>query len=196
MWNDVDNFLTMVGTATDGDTTPTVLGITQLTTANSMASTITTFDDGVVGQQVTVDINDAYTTFDFTGTTLKGNGGRDWLATNGDTLTALYDGTNWLCTCNRNVVPVPQTLTGAGAVSIATDVTWLVTTAADALTLADGTENQHKYIVMKTDGGAGTLTPTSLGNGSTITFDDVGDSAHLIFTNSAWHLVGGTATLA
>jgi len=49
---------------------------------------------------------------------------------------------------------------------------------------------------MKTDGGVGTLTPTSLGNGTTLTFDDVGDSAHLYFTNSAWHFMGGTATLA
>ena len=71
-----------------------------------------------------------------------------------------------------------------------------MTTAADALTLADGTEGQVKFIVMKTDGGDGTLTPTNLGNGTTITFDDVGDSAFLLFTNSAWHFMGGTATLA
>jgi hypothetical protein len=48
---------------------------------------------------------------------------------------------------------------------------------------------------MKTDGGIGTLTPTSLGNGTTIIFDDAGDSADLVFTNSAWHMIGGTATL-
>ena len=62
--------------------------------------------------------------------------------------------------------------------------------------LADGVEGQHKSIVMETDGGVGTLTPTNLGNGSTITFDDVGDSAELLFTNAAWHFMGGTATLA
>lgn len=49
---------------------------------------------------------------------------------------------------------------------------------------------------MKTDAGTGTLTPSNLGNGTTITFDDVGDSAHLIFTNSNWYFMGGTATLA
>jgi hypothetical protein len=90
----------------------------------------------------------------------------------------------------------PQTLTGAGAVNLTTATTWIVTTGADALTLADGTEGQRKFIVMKTDGGAGTLTPSNLGNGTTITFDDVGDSADLLFTNSAWHFMGGTATLA
>lgn len=84
----------------------------------------------------------------------------------------------------------PQTLTGAGAVNITTAITWLVTTAADALTLANGVEGQHKYIVMKTDGGDGTLTPTSPAGFATITFNSVGDSVHLLFTNGGWHLVG------
>jgi hypothetical protein len=87
-------------------------------------------------------------------------------------------------------------LTGAGAVNITTASTLVVTTGANALTLADGEEGQTKYIIMLTDGGAGTLTPSNLGNGSTITFDDVGDSAHLYFTNAAWYFMGGTATLA
>jgi len=90
----------------------------------------------------------------------------------------------------------PQTLTDAGAVNLTTSTTWVVTTGAAALTLADGSEGQRKFIVMKTDGGAATLTPTNLGNGTTITFDDVGDSADLLFTNDAWHFMGGTATLA
>ena len=89
-----------------------------------------------------------------------------------------------------------QTLNGAGAVGLTTLVTHIVTDGADALTLADGFAGQVKYIVMKTDLGAGTLTPDNLGNGTTITFDDVGDSAHLLFTNGSWHFMGGTATLA
>lgn len=89
-----------------------------------------------------------------------------------------------------------QTLTGAGAVDTTNPITYLVTTGANALTLANGTEGQIKYIVMITDGGNGTLTPTNFYNGSTITFDDVGDSAHLIFTNSRWVWMGGTATRA
>ena len=97
---------------------------------------------------------------------------------------------------NSGLNETPQELTGAGAINITTLVTHLVTTAADAYTLADGEEGQLKYIVMKTDGGDGTLTPTNLGNGTTITFDDVGDSAHLLFTNGSWHFMGGTATLA
>lgn len=89
-----------------------------------------------------------------------------------------------------------QTMAGAGAVDLVTSITHVVTDGVDALTLADGAEGQEKFIVMKTDLGDGTLTPDNLGNGTTITFDDVGDSAHLIFTNAAWHFMGGTATLA
>jgi len=90
----------------------------------------------------------------------------------------------------------PQTLTGAGAVDIITATTLLITTSADALTLADGAEGQRKLIIMKTDGGDGTLTPAHLSNGSTITFDDAGDSADLVFIDGSWNMVGGTATLA
>lgn len=90
----------------------------------------------------------------------------------------------------------PQTLTGAGAVNVTTSITWLVTNAANALTLADGAEGQVKYIIMKTDGGDGTLTPSHFGNGSTITFNDAGDSANLLFTNGNWYFMGGTATVA
>ena len=89
-----------------------------------------------------------------------------------------------------------QILTGAGAVNITSAITHVVTTGADALTLVDGVEGQEKFIVMKTDANDGTLTPTNLGNGTTITFNDVGDSAHLLFTNGAWYFMGGTATLA
>lgn len=93
--------------------------------------------------------------------------------------------------------PTTQTLVGAGAVDIISANTLIDTTGgAAALTLADGAEGQEKFLVMKADGGAGTLTPTNPGNFATIVFDDVGDSAHLIFLNAAWHWMGGTATLA
>jgi len=95
--------------------------------------------------------------------------------------------------------PTTQTLTdaaGAGVIDIVSAITHIVSTGTDALSLADGAEGQWKSIVMKTDGGAATLTPTSPGNFSTLTFDDVGDSALLIFTNGKWIWMGGTATKA
>jgi hypothetical protein len=82
-----------------------------------------------------------------------------------------------------------STRTGAGAVDITNEVTLLVTTGTDALTLADGVEGQRKIIKMKTDGGDGTLTPANLADGSTITFDAVGETAELIFADSEWQIV-------
>ena len=86
-------------------------------------------------------------------------------------------------------------ISGAGAIDVTSDVTLITTTAADALTLADGAEGQRKVLIMVTDGGDGTLTPAHLGNGTTITFDNT-DVAELIFINGSWHMIGGNATLA
>lgn len=82
---------------TDADATPSVDGGDFYATANTSATTITALDDGVAGQEVTVKIGDANTTIDFTGTTLKGNGGADWSPGSGDFMTCRFDGTNWLC---------------------------------------------------------------------------------------------------
>ena len=91
-----------------------------------------------------------------------------------------------------NATPVfglTQSLSGAGAVDVVSAITEVTTTGANALTLADGVEGQLKFIVMITDGGDGTLTPTNFGSGSTITFNDAGDTATLLFTNSKYYLL-------
>jgi len=86
-------------------------------------------------------------------------------------------------------------LSGAGAVPITASIVELTTTGADALTLADGVEGQRLSIVMISDGGDGTLTPTNPANFATLTFD-VKDSAELLFTNGEWYYMGGNATVA
>jgi len=84
-----------------------------------------------------------------------------------------------------------QTLSGAGAINVTSQVTYFTSTgASQALTLADGTAGQIKTIIHIVDGGSGVLTPTNFGSGSTITFTNVGDTATLLFTNSAWYLIG------
>jgi hypothetical protein len=92
-----------------------------------------------------------------------------------------------------------QTLTGAGAVNLTTPTTYLVTTGANALTLANGVPGQRKRIVMITDGGDGTLTPTTKTGFTTITFNDAGDTVELEYINDTigWRAVFNTgATLA
>ena len=91
-----------------------------------------------------------------------------------------------------NATPVfglTQSLSGAGAVDVVSAITEVVTTGANALTIAAGVEGQIKFIVMKTDGGDGTLTPASFTGGTTITFNDVGDSVLLLYTNSSWFCI-------
>jgi hypothetical protein len=84
----------------------------------------------------------------------------------------------------------PQSLVGPGAVNVVSQITHITTTGTDAYTLTNGVEGQTKFIIMVARVGNATLTPTSLGAGTTITFNAVGDSVHLLYTNSAWHIVG------
>ena len=85
----------------------------------------------------------------------------------------------------------PQALTAAGAVSITTTITTVASSAAIALTLANGTQGQIKVICFITDGGDATLTPATMSNGTTLTFADAGDAAILMWIGAAgWHVVG------
>jgi hypothetical protein len=90
------------------------------------------------------------------------------------------------------------TRSGAGAVPITSGTVRLTTTAADALTLANGANGQLLTIVMVVDGGDGTLTPTTKTGYTTITFGDVGDSVTLqYFTTLGWMIVSNYgATIA
>ena len=92
-------------------------------------------------------------------------------------------------TFHVGVIPsvAQQALSGAGAVDEEIFYTAVTTTGADALTLADGTlPGQLKLVHMVVDGGEGTLTPTNLVGGTTITFADAGDAAILQWTTDGW----------
>ena len=84
----------------------------------------------------------------------------------------------------------PQALTAAGAVNLTTAVTTIATSAAIALTLANGSVGQIKILCMTTDGGTATLTPTTLNGYTTIAFDTVGDSCVLIYNSTGgWSVI-------
>lgn len=86
------------------------------------------------------------------------------------------------------------TSSGAGAVAITASIHEITTTGANALTLANGAEGQILKIVYAVEGAGGdvaTLTPTSLaGADTTITFNDIGDTATLLFTAGTWFGIG------
>lgn len=94
--------------------------------------------------------------------------------------------------CYHPSIPnaAPQALSGAGAITTTEYYTSVTTTGANALTLADSDViGQLKKIQMIVDAGDGTLTPTTLVGGTTITFADVGDTAELMWTASGWRAV-------
>ncbi len=95
-----------------------------------------------------------------------------------------------------------QALSSSGsptAVNLTTTLTKLTTTgAAQALTLADGTDGQLKIIIHTVAGGSAILTPTTKTGFSTITFSSAGDTAILIFsTTIGWTVLSSRgATVA
>lgn len=91
-----------VSAFSNGDTSPDVsdnLGIYK--TANTSATLINAFDGHALKQRITVLVEDNYTTFVFTsGSLLKGNGGANFVASSGDWIEAVYDGSYWRCSCH------------------------------------------------------------------------------------------------
>ena len=79
-----------------------------------------------------------------------------------------------------------EAITAAGAVSVTTAVTTVHTSGAIALTLAAGTTHQVKFITMIVDGGTATLTPITFTGGTTIAFNDAGDSCVLMYLDSTY----------
>ena len=91
------------------------------------------------------------------------------------------------------VVGSVQALSGPGAVNVTTVTTAFTSTGtSDALTLADGVAGQLKavvYVAETAGTDTGILTPANFGNGSTITFNAVGDSCLLQFLGTDWWVV-------
>lgn len=63
-WREINGTGGKQGTATASDATPSVCGLASLVTANAVPTTITNFDDGAIGQILTLVVNDAFTTLD------------------------------------------------------------------------------------------------------------------------------------
>jgi len=88
-----------------------------------------------------------------------------------------------------------QLLTGAGAINVTTGTTLWTTNGANAGTLADGVSGQRKIIKVVVDGGAGTLTPANLGDGTTLTFTEVNDACELLFDGTNWWVIANSGVV-
>ena len=66
---------------------------------------------------------------------------------------------------------------------------------AEALTIVAGTSGQILIIVMIVDGG-GTATLSGAQINGSVAFSEVGHAATLLYTNSKWNMIGGSAALS
>lgn len=98
---------------------------------------------------------------------------------------------------NINVGGTPQALAAPGIISLTTPITHLTVDASGgALQLPQGSTGQMKYVVLTTSsGGTYTINNANVAGGGNIRFDSVGDTATLMYTNSKWFVVGGTANV-
>jgi hypothetical protein len=100
---------------------------------------------------------------------------------------------------NINLDSSVQTVSAAGTpVSLTVPITYLVAPSGSGfISIPAGTVNQVKYIVMTATSGGGTFTiSANIAGGKSILFNEVGDSAQLLYTNSKWYMVGGTASIS
>ena len=86
---------------------------------------------------------------------------------------------------------------GAGAViavNLSVVVSFLTSTGADVLTLANGTEGQIKIFIHEVDGGSVIITPTNFHGASsaTLTMVTAGDCVAMMFAKGTWHLLWST----
>jgi hypothetical protein len=90
--------------------------------------------------------------------------------------------------------PTVQLLAAGGIVNITNTITHLSADSSNAnLTIPAGESSQVKVITMiATAGGAYKLTGNIAGAANVI-FNQVGDTATLLYTLNKWHVIGGTA---
>ena len=92
---ELQGFVSGLGTFADGDTTPSILGSAVFITANTGATSITTFDDGEPGRSFDFIFGDSTTTL-VHGTNLQMASNSNLAGTAGDTRRfSTEDGTVW-----------------------------------------------------------------------------------------------------
>jgi hypothetical protein len=90
-----------------------------------------------------------------------------------------------------------ETVTEAGALSVTTNITLITNPSGSGnLTIGVGSDGQIKIIIMTSNTGSTTMTLTGSNVEGDVEFDAAGDTATMIYTNSKWYMIGGTATIS
>ena len=90
-----------------------------------------------------------------------------------------------------------NTIVSAGAISVATNLTLISNPdSTGSLTITTGSEGQIKIIIMISNSGGHTLTLGGSAVQGSVAFSAAGASVTLIYTNSKWYPIGGTAIVS
>ena len=97
---------------------------------------------------------------------------------------------------NVNFQSGVQLLASPGIIDLRKPVTHLSSdSSGGTLVLPAGTINQVKIVAMiSTAGGAYTIS-SNIANSASVVFNNVGDTATMMYTNGKWFVIGGTASL-
>ena len=82
-----------------------------------------------------------------------------------------------------------ENVTGGGALSTSTAVSFISTTGVESYSLGDGVEGQDKIIIMKADGGNATITPDNLVGWTSVRFTAVNNNVHLMYGSTGWNII-------
>lgn len=89
-----------------------------------------------------------------------------------------------------------QALAAPGIIDLAKQITHLSVDAIGGdLVIYPGTNSQMKYVVMTSSSGGTYTIRGNIANNANVVFNNIGDTATLLFTNNKWFVVGGTASL-
>jgi len=90
-----------------------------------------------------------------------------------------------------------NTMTAAGEIITTTNITYISNPDADGnYTLGDGVDGQIKIVIMISNNNARTCTLQGSTMARDVAFDAAGETATLLYTNSKWYFIGGTATVS
>jgi len=97
---------------------------------------------------------------------------------------------------NINLDTTVQLLSSPGAIDLKKQITHLSADATGGLlTIPAGTNSQLKIIVMISNAGGTYYISSNIANSGNVIFNNVGDTATLLYTNSKWFVTGGTASI-
>ena len=97
---------------------------------------------------------------------------------------------------NINLDTSVQLLSSPGAIDLKKQITHLSADATGGiLTIPAGTNSQLKIIVMISNAGGTYYISSNIANNGNVIFNNVGDTATLLYTNSKWFVTGGTASI-